>query len=116
MRKLLLACTAVTALALPSAAAASDRPDLPDGTCDVIKNTICHLIPPTSVEDVCAIVDATTQFDCSMISVQQPEIPSSCEYLANTYCHYLPPTSVEQACAFAEAVSRGAISCTISRS
>ena len=64
MRKLLIAAAAVAAAAtLPATASAEVKP--PE-TCDLIQNTICHLIPPTSVEDVCAIVDATTAHSCTV--------------------------------------------------
>jgi hypothetical protein len=73
MRKSLLAIAAVTAVAaVPASATAADtRPDLP-GTCDLVKNTICHLIPPTSVEDVCAILDSTSNLSCQISSTTRP--------------------------------------------
>ena len=78
MRKLLLAATAA-AFIVPTTATATEPP----GTCDLIKNTACQYIPPTSVEDVCGIVHDSTFLSCSFTasrSVQGPDIPtSSCE-------------------------------------
>jgi hypothetical protein len=82
MRNLLIAVLAVTATAaLPASASAATQPDLPE-TCDLIRNTICHLIPPTSVEDVCAILDNTSNLRCEIDSTrrQGPDIPTTgCE-------------------------------------
>ena len=50
----------------PFASVAVAQPDLPESSCEVIRNTICHLIPPRSPEDVCAIVEATTAFGCTV--------------------------------------------------
>lgn len=64
MRKLLIAAAAVAATAaVPTTAGAAAQPP---GTCDLIKNTICQYVPPTSVDDVCAIVDHTTTLSCTI--------------------------------------------------
>ena len=68
MRNLLLAAVA-TALIVPSTAGATATQ--PPGTCDLIKNTICHLIPPTSVDDVCEIVETTTVFGCEITTTSR---------------------------------------------
>ena len=66
MRKLLIATAAVAStIALPASAGAASGPPSTD-TCDYIKNTICHLLPPKSVGDVCAIVEATTAHSCTV--------------------------------------------------
>lgn len=50
MRRILIAASAVAAVAaLPSSAGAA----APPGTCDLIKNTICHHIPPSGVPSGC---------------------------------------------------------------
>jgi hypothetical protein len=65
MRKLLIAATVVAATAAVPTSAGATETGVP-GTCDLVKNTICHLIPPTSVSDVCEIVDATTNLSCTV--------------------------------------------------
>ena len=80
MRMLLTAAIGAAALALPATAGATDT--APPGTCDLIKNTACQYLPPTSVEDLCGIVDATTNLSCTGTTRQSaaPPIPrSGCE-------------------------------------
>ena len=113
MRKLALIALAA-AFAVPSTASAATTG--PPSACDYIKNTICQYIPPDSVEDACGILAATTQYDCSIVAVERPQVPSSCEYLANTACHYLPPDSVADICGLLETSTGGRIACTVSRS
>jgi hypothetical protein len=82
MRKLLLAATAA-ALIVPSTASATET--RPPEACDLVKNTVCHYLPPTSVEDVCGIVNDSTFLTCATTStrtsaVAGPDIPTtSCE-------------------------------------
>jgi hypothetical protein len=82
MRKLLLAATAAALIAPSTAGATATQPP---GTCDLVQNTACQYIPPTSVEDVCGILDHTTFFGCSITtstsrSAQGPGVPTSwCE-------------------------------------
>jgi hypothetical protein len=80
MRKLLLAAIAA-ALIVPSTAAATATQ--PPEACDLVKNTVCHYLPPTSVEDVCGIVNDSTFLTCSVTTTRataQPDIPTtSCE-------------------------------------
>ena len=84
MRKTLIALAAVSATAafVPPAADAEVRPP---GTCDLIKNTICHYLPPadpTNPGTVCGIVYDLTMNDCRAsfpASAQRPpvEVPTS---------------------------------------
>lgn len=70
MRKLLIATVAVAATAaLPASAGAASGPPSVEA-CDYIRNTICHFLPPTSVEDVCGIVEATTAHSCTVSSAR----------------------------------------------
>jgi hypothetical protein len=83
MRSLFIAAAAAATLALPATAGAAET--RPPEACDVVKNTVCHYLPPTSVEDVCGIVNDSTFLTCTVAASSSrasagPDIPtSSCE-------------------------------------
>ena len=63
MRPTIASLATLTALAAfaaaPGGAAATEI-----SSCKYLANTACQYLPPTSVEDVCGIVDATTALTC----------------------------------------------------
>ena len=82
MRSFLIVAAAAATLALPATAGAAEAK--PPEACDLIKNTICHYLPPTSVEDVCGIVGDSTFLSCTVTTNRAatagPDVPtSSCE-------------------------------------
>lgn len=69
MRRILIAAAAVAAAtALPSTASAV----APPGTCDLIKNTICHYIPPSGVPSGCELQEMI-----GVVNVRECEDPVS---------------------------------------
>jgi hypothetical protein len=68
MRNLALAALAA-ALMLPSTAGATTTQ--PPGACDLVKNTICHYLPPDSVSDVCGIVESSTFLSCAITTTSR---------------------------------------------
>lgn len=69
MRRILIAAAAVVAAAtLPASAGAAAAPP---GTCDLIKNTMCHYIPPSSVPSGCEL-----QRMIGIVNVRECEDPT----------------------------------------
>jgi len=66
MRTTIATLISFAALAALPAAAPAGEIDL--SSCKYLANTACQYLPPTSVDDVCGIVDATTNFSCTDVS------------------------------------------------